>query len=39
MVLMLVAIGFVTGDLADYDRQTDLENAVRAGLGLPPLAD
>lgn len=31
------AIGFVTGDLADYQRQTDLENAVRAGLGLAPL--
>lgn len=32
------ALGFVTGEIADHDRATRLENAVRACLGLPPLA-
>ena len=31
------AIGFVTGYVADHDRVTRLDNAVRGCLGLPPL--
>jgi hypothetical protein len=31
------AVGFVTGLVADHDRGTDLENAVRAVLDLPPV--
>jgi CubicO group peptidase (beta-lactamase class C family) len=31
------ALGFVTGEIAGYDRAERLENAVRACLGLPPL--
>jgi CubicO group peptidase (beta-lactamase class C family) len=33
------AFGFVTGEIADHDRSTRLENAVRACLGLAPLVD
>jgi CubicO group peptidase (beta-lactamase class C family) len=31
------AFGFVTGEIAGYDRGERLENAVRACLGLPPI--
>lgn len=31
------ALGFVTGEIAGYDRSERLENAVRDCLGLPPL--
>ena len=32
------AIGFVTGYVADHDRVTRLDNAVRGCLDLPPLS-
>jgi hypothetical protein len=30
-------LGFVTGWIADHDRMTRIDNAVRGCLGLPPL--
>jgi CubicO group peptidase (beta-lactamase class C family) len=33
------ALGFVTGEIADFDRVTRLDNAVRDCIGLPPLVD
>ena len=30
-------LGFVTGRIADHDRMTRIDNAVRGCLGLPPL--